>query len=198
MLFKKRITGRLKKQATLKKDEEDIRDHLLMGSTADKRIILKEYSSLVKNQGSANSCTAHAAVLVYEMEQRINSRRWVIDGSEQFNYYYGRKLGNLFPDDGGAYLRDTCKAMKSYGVCPEKLMPYNAKNINYNPGVFAYAFSNVHYVIEDKFMYIGVLGGWLFIWIFYPAIILAAGYFILRAIKSLANSVDDAKGSLDA
>ena len=59
-----------------------------------------------------------------------------------------------------------------------------------------YAFASVHYVIEDKFIYIGVLGGWLFVWLFYGALIFLAGWyvigFIYRIKKDVLGEKDDA------
>ena len=52
-----------------------------------------------------------------------------------------------------------------------------------------YAFRNTHHVIEDKFIYIGILGGWIFVGFFYIAIILLVGYFILRTIGELKDDV---------
>ena len=51
-------------------------------------------------------------------------------------------------------------------------------------------FANIHYIIEDKFIYIGILGGWLFIWFLYFTIILFAGYFILKLINIIADNVN--------
>lgn len=51
------------------------------------------------------------------------------------------------------------------------------------------AFANIKYQIEDSFINIGVLGGWLFIMIFYTSIILFAGWFVLRMINNLEHDV---------
>ena len=55
--------------------------------------------------------------------------------------------------------------------------------------LWTYGFSTTNYQIEDKFIYIGVLGGWLFICIFYIALVLLAGSFILKAINNLEHYV---------
>lgn len=57
--------------------------------------------------------------------------------------------------------------------------------------VWQYSFAYTHYVIEDNFIYIGVLGGWLFISIWYTALIILAGCLIIKLINIIAN---DAKG----
>ena len=125
----------------LKKDKKDVRDHLSKNFTTITRHLLSEHSSFVKSQRVMNSCTAHSAMLVFEMEQRINDSWWKIEGSEQHNYYYSRIDSGIFPDDGGSYLRSACKIMHQVGVCPEKLMPYIDYKPNYHPGIFANSFS---------------------------------------------------------
>jgi len=137
----KRIVHNDFEKLGLKKDSEDDRDHINNLSASLEKKDLKQYASFVKQQGSMQSCTAHAAMLVYEMEQRINNKRWQIEGSEQHNYYYSRILSGLFPGDKGSYLRDACKVMNRIGVCPEKLMPYIDTNPNYPPRIFADSFA---------------------------------------------------------
>lgn len=63
--------------------------------------------------------------------------------------------------------------------------------------IWTYAFSHTHHVIEDKFIYIGILGGWIFVGLFYGALILLSGYYIIGLIVRLAKSVNDALVSGD-
>ena len=59
--------------------------------------------------------------------------------------------------------------------------------------IWQYAFSHTHHVIEDKFIYIGVLGGWIFVALLYGAIIFFAGYYIIGLVSRLSKKVNDAK-----
>lgn len=127
----------------LKRDKHDERDYISKGATTNSFFNLEEYSSIIKNQGRMSSCSAHAAILVYEMERRIAEKKWQIDGSEQHNYYYGRILSKMFPEDGGAYLRDACKTMFKYGVCPEQLHHYTDGMPNIKPGIFSNSFARL-------------------------------------------------------
>lgn len=43
-------------------------------------------------------------------------------------------------------------------------------------------FVMLQYEIDDSFIYIGILGGWLFISIFYGACILVLGYLMIKVI----------------
>lgn len=51
--------------------------------------------------------------------------------------------------------------------------------------IWTLVFATTNYRIEDTFIYIGVLGGWLFVCVFYVALIILAGYFIIGIIKKL-------------
>lgn len=51
-------------------------------------------------------------------------------------------------------------------------------------------FIMLQYEIDDTFIYIGVLGGWLFVWVFYGASILILGYFMIRAIGIIEKCVN--------
>ena len=55
--------------------------------------------------------------------------------------------------------------------------------------IWQYAFSHTHHVIEDKFIYIGILGGWIFVGLFYGALIFLAGYYIMWLIKKISDAV---------
>ena len=127
------------------KDPSDSRDYkfgeiLTPGTGLLKRINLKQYTSKVKQQGTANSCTAHAAILVWEISQRIKGRKenkdWV-EGSESYAYKNGRIQAGLYPEDSGCYIRSVLKIMQTKGVCPERMNPYNDNNINAEPRPFA-------------------------------------------------------------
>lgn len=130
------------------KDPEDTRDHLTSISQEElPKIVVLDGIGKPKQQGRANSCTAHAVVSVYEQELVLNKRD-LVEGSEQYNYYQSRILNDLFPEDQGSYLRDAVKILRNNGCCPEKLMPYDDKDINYNPGIFCDSFAKFFKIKE--------------------------------------------------
>ena len=55
--------------------------------------------------------------------------------------------------------------------------------------IVALAFNTTHYVIEDTFIYLGVLGGWLFIQFFFLAIIIAFGWHMQWLINIIFANV---------
>lgn len=132
---RKRSPGILTYLSGAVKDAKDDRDYIASVSVLDvpTEYFLYEENSDVKNQGNANSCTAHAAVTALEIQMR-EAKKFMPPGSELYNYYESRKLNGLFPKDSGSQLRDACKALNKFGNCPEVLMPYDVSQINTPPG----------------------------------------------------------------
>jgi C1A family cysteine protease len=128
-----------------KQDPLDTRDHPAgIGTLGElpSYTSLKPYCSPVKRQGSANSCTAFAAINAYEMETNMACDQ-VILGSEAYNYLNSRQNAELYPQDQGSYLREACKVLYQLGNCPSKLMPYDDTKINAEPGLFCDSFAKM-------------------------------------------------------
>lgn len=77
-------------------------------------------SSPVRDQGDRSTCVAHAVVACAE---RHFSHP---DLSEQF-LYWAAKIhgGDLFPEEGGTWLRSAKNALTGIGLCEEVLWPYD-------------------------------------------------------------------------
>lgn len=52
-----------------------------------------------------------------------------------------------------------------------------------------FAFRTYYHYIDDTFLYIGILGGWLFIEVFYVAMIILFGFYMIRIIEIIRISV---------
>lgn len=126
------------------KDEKDTRDFkakaVLLPQILPKRIWLKPWTSSVKQQGIMSSCSAHAAVLVYELSRNMIAMP-APEGSELYLYYWARHYDGSFPEDGGTRGRDIMKALYKQGCCPEKLMPYDDRKPMITPPMFANDFA---------------------------------------------------------
>ena len=61
-----------------------------------------------------------------------------VDLSRLFVYYNARLIDGTVNEDIGAYLKDGIKALKEYGVCQEKLWPYNINNFAIRPSIESY------------------------------------------------------------
>lgn len=107
---------------------------------------LREWCSSIENQGSFNSCTAHAGVALVEFFVKKAYDK-DFEASPLFLYKVTRKLIG-FEDDSGAFLRDTMKAMVLFGIPPEE--HWNPEDINDEPSAFCYAFAQ-NYQADEYF-----------------------------------------------
>lgn len=96
--------------------------------------------SPVEDQGRLGSCTAQAGVALVEyMERKFGGNH--VEASRLFLYKNTRKLAGL-QGDTGAYLRDTIKALRLFGVSQEEFWPYDITKFDVEPDAFNYALAN--------------------------------------------------------
>jgi C1A family cysteine protease len=135
-------------------DYPDFRDYtrghrvvepLLGGTTIAKAaalpaaVDLSGWCSPVEDQGPLGSCTAHAAVGLYEyFERRTHGQH--IDGSRLFVYKTTRNLLR-WTGDSGAFIRSAMGALVMFGVPPEDHWPYDAARFDEEPPAFCYAYA---------------------------------------------------------
>lgn len=86
-------------------------------------IDLRDCFTPVKNQGHQSSCSAFAAVSVFEYILKKN-KQTNFNLSEQFVYYNARKVCGQQLEDSGASLYDVITSMAKDGVCFEKTCPF--------------------------------------------------------------------------
>lgn len=105
-----------------------------------KRIDLRVFMSPVEDQGRLGSCTAQAVTGLIEYLQIINHGCYV-DCSRLFLYKTTRNLLGL-QGDTGATIRESIKATRLFGACPEHFWPYNISRFEGEPSSFCYAFAS--------------------------------------------------------
>ena len=107
------------------RDKVDTRDHpyQLTNKTQSNVVDLRQYCSLIENQGSLGSCTGNAIAGAIELLHKRQNR--TLDISRLFIYYYERLCIGTVNYDSGAYIRDGIKACYTYGAPTENLWPYN-------------------------------------------------------------------------
>ena len=112
---------------TLSDVREEVPNSVLKIEELPKIVNNSKYCSPIENQSTQGSCTAHAAVSMFEYMQRKASNKH-IDGSRAFVYYNSRLYGG-FPvsEDTGSYIRSTIKAIVMDGIPEESKFPYNPK-----------------------------------------------------------------------
>ena len=102
-------------------------------------IDLSFWCSPVRDQGSLNSCTAFAAISLFEYFVNKNFNKNV-DASPLFLYKAARNKMSL-TEDVGASIRETMKALALYGVPPEDSWSYDEEKVNEEPPAYCYAYA---------------------------------------------------------
>ena len=115
------------------KDKIDTRDHpyQLTNKTQSNIVDLRQYCSLIENQGNLGSCTGQAIAGAIELLHKRQNR--TLDISRLFIYYYERVLIGTVNYDSGAYIRDGIKVCYKYGAPTENLWPYNIRKFRTVP-----------------------------------------------------------------
>ncbi|MCX5703447.1 MAG: C1 family peptidase [Candidatus Omnitrophica bacterium] len=96
------------------------------------RVDLRQYCSLVEQQGSLGSCTACALVGNLEFLDNRPDATYT-DASRLFIYYNERLLRGNEDYDSGASLRDGIKTLRKTGYCWEKVWPYDIERFTQKP-----------------------------------------------------------------
>lgn len=105
----------------------------------EKKVDHRKWCSPIKNQGNIGSCTAFAAVGMYEYFQKRAFNKYT-DGSELFVYKTTRNMLNL-DYDSGAYIRTAMGALALFGVPPTNNYPYEIEKFNNEPTAFIYSYA---------------------------------------------------------
>jgi C1A family cysteine protease len=106
---------------------------------APKSSDLREWCSLIEDQGPIGSCTAQAGVGMFEYFQRRAGGKNV-ELSRLFLYKATRNLLH-WSGDRGAFLRSAAGAMALFGAPPEPYWPYELERYDEEPPAFCYAFA---------------------------------------------------------
>jgi C1A family cysteine protease len=138
-----------------KPDLKDHRDSVMSFkvinlTTLPPKVDLRASCSLVENQSTLGSCTANAAVGALEYLDIVDG---AMDGdtenySRLFVYYNTREIQGTINQDSGGTLRDTIKALASFGACDERMWEYDIPKFAIKPGESCYADGANHKISE--------------------------------------------------
>lgn len=104
----------------------------------EKKVDNRNWCSPIKNQENIGTCTAFAAVGMYEYFQKRAFNKY-IDGSELFVYKTTRNILNWNGDIGG-YLRTAMGSLALFGVPPSSSYPYEIDKFDKEPSAFIYSY----------------------------------------------------------
>ncbi|WP_311775422.1 C1 family peptidase, partial [Nostoc sp. UCD120] len=162
------VESNLQKNLIPKENGKTENVYLLMPEFVD----LTFWCSPIEDQGSLDSCTAHAGVALMEYFEKRSFDRYV-DASRLFLYKATRNLMHR-QGDAGASLRETIKAMALFGVPPEEYWPYIEDKFDEEPTPFCYSFGQSYQAL--KYFRLNPLGTTEDILLFRIKAALAAGF----------------------
>ena len=120
---------------TLAEDLIDWRDqyykfaHTPLREKVDFRLMASD----VEQQSDLGSCTSQAIVGAFELILKRDYPDSFVELSPLFLYYNSRLIDSTINEDVGAYPRNAIKAAKQYGICTEKLWPYDTSKFKVRP-----------------------------------------------------------------
>ena len=94
---------------------------------------MREWDSAIEDQGELGSCSGNAITNAYELQVKRLYPDKFTELSRLFVYYNSRLLDNAVMEDQGAYIRDSIKAVKKFGICSEQLWPYDINKFTVRP-----------------------------------------------------------------
>src|ERR1035437_3390991 len=127
-------------------DQRDYMFELEKVSTLPLQVDLRSQCPPVYDQGALGSCTANAiaGALEFDMMKQGESP---FTPSRLFIYYNERVLENSVVSDSGASVRDSAKAIATWGAPPEGEWPYDITRFAHKPAAKAYADGIAHTAI---------------------------------------------------
>jgi C1A family cysteine protease len=131
----------------------DIRDFVYASKNLDLRklVDLREWDSLVEDQGSLGSCAGNAMTNCYEIMVKKFYPDYFVDLSRLYAYYHARLLENSLNEDSGVvHLRNVIKGVEKYGLCREELWPYDIEKYNDKPSPDCYEDAQSRGILEYR------------------------------------------------
>lgn len=124
----------------VKPSSSDIRDLRFFSKEIHikQMVDLRQPDVMIEDQEQLGSCTSNALISAYEIMLKLRYPEKYTELSRLFVYYNTRLYYNELNEDSGAYLRDSLKAIKKYGVCTETIWPYDTSKFDVQPSPEAY------------------------------------------------------------
>jgi C1A family cysteine protease len=124
------------KQFNLKPSAPDYRDYkyIYRQQPISAEVDLRQWDSLVEDQGDSSSCAGNAFTNCYELQVKQQYPDKFTELSRMYIYYNIRDIeGTVDCDCGVLSLRNGMQAMKQWGMCSEKLWPYDVNKYSIKP-----------------------------------------------------------------
>lgn len=104
------------------------------------QVDLRAWDSNIESQGELGSCVANAVTNAYELQQKKEDENDFVDLSRLYVYYHARYVEDTTDEDYGVmYIKSALQGVSMYGVCTEKIWPYNINDYDKQPSPESYA-----------------------------------------------------------
>lgn len=130
-----------------KKDDRDYEFAVTRG-TLRPNVDLREWDSLIEDQGQLGSCASNAITSCYELQVKRLYPDQFKNLSRLFLYYNARLIENSIDYDYGITIKDGVRSGHHYGICIEDLWPYDIEKFNVRPTEECYQ-DAIHRIITE-------------------------------------------------
>lgn len=111
------------------------------------KIDLRHKDVPIFDQGGEGSCTANAGADVYDF--LLKQRGIEFEGSRNFLYYVERMIDGDITADLGSSMHTVAKVLIHYGICEEKLWPYNEFTLFMDPTIKCWRSAHNHRITSS-------------------------------------------------
>jgi len=94
---------------------------------------LRQWDSIVESQANIGSCVGNSITNAYELIVKQKDPDNFVELSRLFVYYNSRLIEGLEKHDAGTSIRSALKSCQIYGICTEKLWPYDVEKFAVEP-----------------------------------------------------------------
>lgn len=120
-----------------KRDLPDQRDHVVKFNVSKtslpEKVDLRDKCPPIYSQGSLGSCTSQAIAAAFLFDETLQQLADPFQPSRLYIYYNERMIEGSTDHDAGAAIRDGIKSINRWGVCHEKMWPYDITKFTNRP-----------------------------------------------------------------
>jgi len=124
----------------------------MTSTTLRESVDLREWDSLVEDQGTLGSCTGNAIANAYELQVKQKYPDKFVELSRLFVYYNTRLLEGTSSIDIGATLSNSIYSVQQFGICSEQLWPYDISKFNVAPTESCYKDGIARKIVNPQFL----------------------------------------------
>ena len=110
---------------------------LVKNASTGTEYIIPQFTPIY-DQGQTNTCVANATCGALEIVLGLQDKNSVVQLSRLFLYYNSKVTDKTTDKDDGTFIHSAFGTLKTLGVCPEDMWPFDSKLIGHQPGILCY------------------------------------------------------------